>query len=604
MLRVRAAVFLAGHLVQKENSVKHAPFIVAILLLVTGACGAFAQTPSSDLKKLLDDEWAWRLHEDPLFATSVGDHTTDDKLPSISVADAERREQDLRAFLKRWQGIDRKKLSDTDRINYDIFGESLHNRITDSEFKGYLMPITNREGFHTDFPQLPDNVPLETVKDYENYCARLEGAKAYFDGEIELMRTGLKGGYVLPKVVMEGLVETVSPHVVEDPTKSLLYAPFQNFPAAIGNAERARLTERGKKAVTTSVVPAFTALRDFFAKEYVPGGRASIACADLPNGKAYYEFLVKEFTTLDLTPKQVHETGLSEVKRIHGEMDLVIAKTGFKGSFAEFVNLLRTDPRFYTTDPQQLMKETAFVLKKIDGQLPTLFKTLPRMPYGIKPIPDFMAPKTTTAYYERGAGDGTRAGCYRVNLYDLKSRPLYEIEALSLHEAVPGHHLQTAVSMELPDVPNFRRYEWVTAFGEGWGLYSERLGLEMGLYQDPYSDFGRLSYEMWRAMRLVVDTGMHYFGWSRQQAIDYMAANGALSMHNIEAEIDRYIAWPGQAVAYKTGELKIRELRAFASKELGPKFDVREFHDVVLWSGAVPLDVLDANVKAWVAKKK
>jgi uncharacterized protein (DUF885 family) len=585
--------------------VKHAAWIIMMLALTfIGAAGAPAQTPSDPLKKLLDDEWAWRLHENPLFATSVGDHSMDDKLPSVTIADYERREKDTREFVKRLEAIDRMKLSDTDRINHDIFGRVLRDRITDSEFKGYLMPITNREGFHTDYPQLPDIVPLETVKDYDNYCARLEATQTYFKQQIDLMRAGLKAGYVLPKVVMTGLEDTVSPHVVDDPAKSLLYAPFEKFPDMIGAKDRARLTERGKKAIMTSVVPAFRDLRDFFAKEYIPGGRESIACSDLPNGKTYYEFLVREYTTLDKTPKEIHETGLSEVKRIHGEMDAVIAKTGFKGTFAEFVQFLRTDPRFYTTDPQQLMKETAFVLKKIDGQLPTLFKTLPRQPYGIKPIPDFMAPKTTTAYYERGAGDGTRAGCYRVNLYDLKSRPLYEIEALSLHEAVPGHHLQNAIAMELPDVPMFRRYEWITAFGEGWGLYSERLGLEMGLYQDPYSDFGRLSYEMWRAMRLVVDTGMHYFGWTRQQAIDYMASNGALSMRNIEAEVDRYIAWPGQAVAYKTGELKIRELRDYATKELGPKFDVREFHDVVLWSGAVPLDVLDANVKAWVAKKK
>jgi uncharacterized protein (DUF885 family) len=579
-------------------------WIVATAALVLTATAAFSQTTSGDLKKLFDDEWAWRMREDPLFATSVGDHRYDDKLPSVAVADQERRANDLRDFQKRLRAIDRTGLGDTDRMNYDIFARSLNDRITEYGFKGYLLPITNREGFHTDFPQLPDNMTLETVQDYENYCARLEGAKTYFDQQIEVMRAGLKAGYVLPKVVMDGLVDTVTPHVVADPTRSLLYAPFTRFPGAIGAADRTRLTERGKKAITTSVVPAFTELRDFFAKEYVPGGRESIACASLPNGKAYYEFRVKEYTTLDLTPEQVRDTGLSEVKRIHAEMDAVIAKTGFKGSFADFVNFLRTDPRFYTTDPQQLMKETAFVLKKIDGQLPTLFKTLPRLPYGIKPIPDFMAPKTTTAYYDQGAGDGTRAGCYRINLYDLKSRPLYEIEALSCHEAVPGHHLQIAISQELPDVPMFRRYDWVTAFGEGWGLYSERLGIEMGLYQDPYSDFGRLSYEMWRAMRLVVDTGMHYYGMTRQQAIDYMLANGALSKRNIEAEVDRYIAWPGQALAYKEGELKIRALRDYATKELGPKFDVREFHDVVLWSGCVPLDVLDANVKAWVARKK
>jgi len=576
--------------------------MMALGLLCGGV--ASAQTPSGDLKQLLDDEWAWRLREDPLFATSVGDHSTDDRLPSVTVADWERREKDTRAFLKRLQSIDRTKLNDADRINYDFFRRVLNNRITEAEFKSYLMPITNREGFHTYFPQLPDNVPLTTVKDYDNYCARLEAARTYFDQQIELMRTGLKRGYVLPKVVMQGLEEAVAPHIVDDPTRSLLFAPFEKFPDTISATDRARLTERGKQAITTSVVPAFRDLRDFFVKEYIPGGRETIACSDLPNGKAYYEFLVKEYTTLDKTPKEIHETGLSEVKRIRGEMDALIAKTGFKGTFAEFVDFLRTDPRFYTTDPQQLMKETAFVLKKIDGQLPTLFKTLPRLPYGIKPIPDFNAPRNTTAYYEQGAGDGTRAGCYRINLYDLKSRPLYEIEALSCHEAVPGHHLQIATAMEIPDVPSFRRYEWVTSFGEGWALYSEQLGLEMGLYQDPYSNFGRLSYEMWRAMRLVVDTGMHYFGWTRQQAIDYMAANGALSMRNIESEVDRYIAWPGQAVAYKMGQLKISELRAYATQELGPKFDVREFHDVVLWSGCVPLDILDANVKAWVKKKQ
>jgi uncharacterized protein (DUF885 family) len=466
------------------------------------------------------------------------------------------------------------------------------------------MPITNREGFHTSFPQLPDRVPLSTVKDYENYCARLEGASTYFNQYIEVMRAGVRGGYVLPKVVLEGWEAAVEPHIVDDPAKSLLYAPFEKFPDAVPAGTRARLAERGKKAIAASVVPAFRAFRDFMASEYVPSCRESIAASSLPDGKALYEFLVREYTTLDLTPQQVHEKGLAEVKRIRAEMDGVIAKTGFQGTFPEFLDFLRTDPRFYAETPEALMEKTALVLKRMDGQLPALFRTLPRMPYGIKPIPDFMAEKTTTAYYNEPAGDGTRAGFYFLNLSNLKSRPLYEIEALSLHEAVPGHHLQIAIMQEIPGVPMFRRFDGFTSFVEGWGLYSERLGLEAGFYQDPYSDFGRLSYEMWRAMRLVVDTGMHYFGWTRQQAIDYMAANGALSMHNITMEVDRYIAWPGQALAYKTGELKIRELREYATRELGERFDVREFHDVVLWSGAVPLDVLDANVKAWVAEKK
>jgi uncharacterized protein (DUF885 family) len=340
------------------------------------------------------------------------------------------------------------------------------------------------------------------------------------------------------------------------------------------------------------------------ADEYLPAAREMIGASALPDGRAYYEHRVRRFTTLDITPEEVHKVGLAEVARIRAEMKTVIEDTGFNGSFGDFVTFLRTDPQFYVDDPDALMKEVALVLKKMDGQLPTLFKTLPRMPYGIKPVPDFIAPKTTTAYYNRPAGDGTRAGFYYVNCYDLASRPLYEIEALSLHEAVPGHHLQTAIQMELEDMPMFRRFNWVTAFGEGWALYSERLGLETGFYQDPYSDFGRLTYEMWRACRLVVDTGIHYLGWSRQRAIDFMAKNSALTLHNITTEVDRYIAWPGQAIGYKIGELKIRELRTRAESELGNSFDLREFHDVVLGSGSVPLDVLEANVAAWIEQRK
>jgi uncharacterized protein (DUF885 family) len=575
-----------------------------VAALAALASPAASQSPAQELQRVIDDEWSWRLRENPLFATAIGEHATNDRLPSVTVADHERREKESREFLRRVDAIDRAKLDGNDRLNHDLFRRMLADRVGEYGFKTYFFPITNREGFHTEFAQLADQVPLRDARDYDNYCARLEAFASYANQHIELMRAGIKGGYVLPKTVLDGVEEGIIAHVVDAPEKSRLWTPFENFPDAVGESDRVRLAARGRKAIMNSVVTGYRAFNDFMVKEYIPAARTSIACADLPDGRAYYEFLVKAYTTLDLTPKQVHETGLSEVKRIRGEMDVVIAKTGFKGSFAGFVEFLRTDPRFYPETPEQLMKETAYVLKKIDGELPTLFKTLPRMPYGIKPIPDFMAPKTTTAYYERPAGDGTRAGCYRVNLYDLKSRPLYEVEALSLHEAVPGHHLQIAISQELPEVPMFRRYEYITAFGEGWGLYSERLGLEMGLYQDPYSDFGRLSYEMWRATRLVVDTGMHYFGWTRQQAIDYMAANGALSMHNIVAEVDRYIAWPGQAVAYKTGELKIRELRDYATHALGAKFDVREFHDVVLWSGAVPLDVLEANVKAWVEAKK
>jgi uncharacterized protein (DUF885 family) len=565
---------------------------------------AFAASAAESLRLLMAEQWEFELREDPLFATQTGDHRYNDRLPSVTVADEVRREAAIKEFLSRLQAIDRSQLTAGDRLDYDLLQRTLRNRIGDYEFKTYLMPITNREGFHTDFPQLPERVPLENTKDYENYCARLEACRTYMTQYVETMRAGVKDGYTLPNVVMVGWETAIDAHIVDDPTKSLLYAPFADYPEAIPASDRTRLTERGKKAIASSVVPGYRALRDFLAAEYVPACRDDIGASSLPNGKAFYEYRVRYYTTLDLTPQQVHDTGLSEVKRIRGEMDQVISKSGFKGSFAEFLTFLRTDARFYVDTPEQLLKEVSFICKKMDGQLPKMFKTLPRMPYGVKPIPDFIAPKTTTAYYNQPAGDGTRAGSYFMNTYDLKMRPLYELEALSLHESVPGHHLQIAIMQELPNVPDFRRYAYFTAFVEGWALYSERLGLETGFYQDPYSDFGRLTYEMWRATRLVVDTGMHYFGWTRQQSIDYMAGNSALSLHNVTTEVDRYISWPGQALAYKIGELKIRELRAWAEKELGTKFDVREFHDVVLWSGSVPLDILEANVRAWVEETK
>jgi uncharacterized protein (DUF885 family) len=582
--------------------VRATKWILAAALLAIAA-PSFA-SPADDFDKIVKEEWETRMRENPLFATQVGDHRYNDQLPQVGLADEARRAQQDRAFLKRLEGIDRARLDDKRRGNYDIFRRMLNDRIAEFEFKGYLMPITNRDGFHTSFVQLGDRVPLNTVKDYENYCARLEAARRYIGQYIEVMREGAKAGYVLPKVVLEGWESTVETHLVDDATESLLYGPFEEYPDAVPAKDRERITARGKKAIMESVVPGYRAFGEFMAKEYVPACRETIGASELPNGKAYYAYRVRMFTTLDVTPKQVHDIGLSEVKRIRAEMLDVIKESGFDGSFPEFLEFLRSDSRFYVDTPEELMKETALVCKEMDGKLPTLFKTLPRMPYGLKEIPAFIAEKTTTAYYEDPTGDGTKAGFYYVNTSRLESRPLYEIEALSLHEAVPGPHLQIAIQYEIPDVPNFRRYDWFTAFVEGWGLYSERLGLEVGFYQDPYSNFGRLSYEMWRALRLVVDTGMHDFGWSRQQAIDFMAENGALSLHNVTTEVDRYISWPGQALAYKMGELKFRELRANATKELGDRFDVREFHDVCLWSGAVPLDVLEANVKAWVKEKK
>ena len=559
-----------------------------------------AQPAGDRLQQLFADDWEFRLRESPLFATSLGDRRYSQLLDPTSPADIERQAAENRRFLERLRAIPRDSLSPQDRINYDIFLRQKQEGLEEVELGLHLMPITNREGFHTFFPELADNVPLNNLEDYENYVARLRAFRGWVGQHIALMREGMRAGMVLPAVSLEGIEGTIQPHIV-DPEQSLLWPPFAQFPAAVPEAERARLVAAGRAAIAESVVPGYRDFLEFITGEYRRAARPSIAASELPNGRALYQQRVRAYTTLDVTPDQVHETGLREVARIRAEMDSLIRTTGFTGSFPEFLNFLRTDPRFYVATPQALMERTSLVLKRMDGELPRLFGRLPRMSYGIRPIPDYLAPRTTTAYYSRPAGDGSRAGFYWVNTYDLASRPTYEIEALSLHEAVPGHHLQIALGQELEGLPNFRRYAGFTAFVEGWALYAERLGKEVGFYTDPYSDFGRLTYEMWRACRLVVDTGMHWKGWTRQQAIDFMAANTGLTLLNITNEVDRYIAWPGQALAYKTGQMKISELRAEAERALGPRFDVRRFHDVVLGSGSVPLTVLEENVRGWIA---
>ena len=553
--------------------------------------GAFLQ--------LLEDDWEFSLQEDPLWATQTGDHRFNDRLPRETIADQQRRIKSRREFLNRYEAIDRAKISADQQVNYDIYGWQLRDGLAEAEFRMYLIPITNRWGFHISFAELPKRVPLKNVKDYENYIARLRQFNRYTDDHIELLRGGIKEKLTLPAVVLEGFREPIEAHIVEDVTQSKLYAPFEKFPQNISNHDQARLRAAGDVAIRESVVPGYEKFLTFMANEYVPACRNTIGASAMPKGRAFYRHRVRQFTTLDLTPQQVHDTGLSEVKRIAAEMDEVVKESGFKGTRQEFVEFLRTDSQFYAAGKEELLKETALVLKRMDGELPTLFKRLPRTPYGIREVPAYIAPRTTTAYYSTPPGDGTRAGYYYVNTYNLKSRPLYQVTALSLHEAVPGHHLQLALQQEL-DLPKFRRFSHFTVFIEGWALYAERLGLAVGFYEDPYSNYGRLSYEMWRACRLVVDTGIHYFGWTRQQAIDYMLEHTALTRHNVEAEVDRYIAWPGQALAYKTGELKIRQLRMRAERELGEKFDIREFHDVVLRGGAVPLSVLEANVDAYL----
>jgi uncharacterized protein (DUF885 family) len=576
--------------------------LLVVLTTLALAAPLGAQEPAeARLKRFFDEQWERTLEESPLLATSFGDRRYNARLSDEGLAAQRRSVAASRAALVRLRAIPRDSLSPRDRQNYDIFLRSASEGITDAEFNAHLIPITNREGFHTFFPELPSRVPLATVRDYQDYIARLRAFRAYAGQHIELMREGMRVGMVLPRISVDSVPGTLTPHIVDDPTKSLLYRPFERFPESVPDSARARLGAAGREAIAGSVVPGYRDFLQFMQREYIPAARSSIGASALPNGREYYRARVRAYTTLDLTPEQVHRTGLAEVARIRAAMDSVIRTTGFQGDFAAFVRYLRNEPRFYATSPEQLLERTSLVLKRMDGELPRLFGRLPRLPYGIKPIPDFIAPRTTTAYYSSGAPDGSRAGTYFVNTFDLRSRPLYEIESLSLHEAVPGHHLQIALAQEQQGVPNFRRVLGITAFVEGWGLYAESLGSEVGFYTDPYSYFGHLTYDAWRACRLVVDTGIHELGWTRQQAIDYMAANTGLSLRNIENEVDRYIAWPGQALAYKTGQLKIRELRTEAERVLGPRFDVRAFHDVVLANGAVPLDVLDANVREWIA---
>jgi uncharacterized protein (DUF885 family) len=557
------------------------------------------------LNALFAEEWEFRLREDPILATRSSDSRYNDRLPALNEADFERRAAVARSFLERLHAIDPQTLPADAALNYLLFERSLQSTLTEYGFQLYRMPLTKLTGPHTDLPDLLDVTPFNNLTDYEAYLARLQAIELYLSQHIDLLRIGMKTGLVPALVAMQGIEEALTEHLPADPTSSPFYKPFERFPAGISHPEAQQLAAVGQAVIQSVVIPAFQALRDFIVQEYLPACRVEISAASLPNGRAYYDYCVRRYTSLALTPEQVHATGLDEVRRIRAEMEAVIRETGIHVKdgvvdFQAFLKFLRTDPRFYATTPEALLKRVALILKRMDGELPRLFKTLPRTPYGIRETPAFIAPRSTSAYYFLPSGDLSTAGFYYVNTYDLSSRPLYEYEALSFHEAVPGHHLQLALQMEMPTTPTFRRFLDMTAFIEGWALYAERLGLEVGFYSDSFSNFGRLIFEMWRACRLVVDTGMHALGWSRQQAIDYMAANTALSHLNIVNEIDRYIAWPGQALAYKVGELAIRSLRQQAENALGSRFDRREFHDILLAEGALPLDVLEARIKDWI----
>jgi uncharacterized protein (DUF885 family) len=568
--------------------------------------------PVRKFRAYLDADWKGWMELYPEIATLVGYPGQNDRWVDDSPAGIERRKKHLAESLATLKGISRDSLPIGEQLNYDLYRQLLEASEQGLQYgddplpfrfvvpHSLWMPINQMEGLQQEAASTLTNTPHKTVAEYEIVLRRLKALPPVVDEQVELLKAGLGKGYTPPKIALRDVPKQIADLVPADPMASALLQPFTEFPVGFPETDRSRLIEQAKKIYTSSLAPAFQRLHDYFASTYLPACREDIAASSLPNGATAYSFHVAWQTTTELTPTQIHETGLSEVKRIRAEMDKIIASTGFKDSFHDFTEFLRTDPRFYCDKPDDLVNGYRIIAKRIDPELAHEFGKLPRLTYGVCAIPDFKAPSQTTAYYQPGSPAVGRPGCYFVNTYNLHARPKWEMEALSLHEAVPGHHLQISLAQEMENVPEFRKHVGYSAFVEGWALYGESLGEELGLYKDPYSKFGQLTYEMWRAVRLVVDTGMHSMRWSRDQAIQFFKDNTGKTDQDITVEVDRYIVWPGQALAYKLGQLKIRELRTEAEKRLGSKFDVRAFHDAVLEQGAVPLTALEPRVKHWI----
>jgi len=564
-------------------------------------CMAFLMTGcSSQSAQPIDfDQFAEQLWQ----AEKKLDNRSKTSLPDMSAATLAAQAKQRQQWLDKLQQIDPSALTEQQQINYAILSYSLEDALSEYQYGAHMMPLTSESGFHSALAFMVSGTEFKTKQDYLDYLAKLKTVPAYMQQQTEWMKQGLATGMTQPKAVLAGFEQSILAFISKTPEQNVFYRPFHQKPEFIDIESWQALQSEAQQVVTLQLNPAYQQFYQFMVEQYLPGARDSIAASDWPKGREYYQNRLEHYTTLKLTPEQVHQIGLNEVARIRAEMQAIITKVGFKGSFAEFIQFLRTDPQFYAKTPTDLLKEASFIAKKIDAELPKYFRTLPRTPYGVAPVPAEIAPKYTTGRYA-GTNRDDRAGFYWVNTYALDRRPLYEMEALTLHEAVPGHHLQISLAREQSSLPEYRRNFYTSAFGEGWGLYAEYLGIEMGFYQDLYSDFGRLTYEMWRAARLVVDTGMHTMGWSRQQAIDFLASNTALSMHNVTTEIDRYISWPAQALSYKLGELTIKKLRKEAQQQLGHDFDLREFHDVVLRNGSVPLSILGQQVASYIQRKK
>ena len=568
-----------------------------LILSLLGATVARADE-DQPLRRFFDAEWAWDLSDQPENATLLGDRTQDARLSDLSPAAFARRTARMKERLVHARQLSTRKLSPADRLSLELFIATTETAVDLSRFPAQRLAVTQQGGPHIDLPTLAQVPTFRTAREYADYVKRLHAIPTYIDQVIALLDEGRRTGWVSAREPLRDLPSAVRAIVTPQPEDSVFYAPFRKVGADRASAREASLV------IASDVAPAYEKLAAYLEKTYMPATRTDAGVWSLPEGKAYYEACIRLHTTTNKSAAEVHALGLSEVARIEHDMTDAMHRTGYTGTRDAFSRMLQTDPRFFFPDGAGLLVGYRDIAKRIDGKLPALFGKLPRLPYGVEPTPANEQKTSTTAYYRPGSPADGRAGTFAANLYKPETRPKWEMEALTLHEAVPGHHLQIALAQELPDVPRFRQELMFTAFTEGWGLYAESLGPALGMFEDPYSKYGQLTYEMWRAVRLVVDTGMHDLRWTRQQAIDYFVAHTAKSRHDIEVEVDRYLVWPGQALAYKVGELELKRLRAYAEQTLGPRFDVRGFHDAVLGAGAIPLGILDRRVRAYVSSRK
>ncbi|MDA0987205.1 MAG: DUF885 domain-containing protein [Bacteroidetes bacterium] len=562
-----------------------------------------SESNSIKLQNLFNEDFEWRKKNYPEGASSFGDKSYNSKLTDISVDAIKGRNSHSKLMLDKIKSLNKSNLSEQEKISYDLFLQNKLSAIEGAKFNSEYLIIDQLDGPQLGFARLIQNMPYTDLTDYENYFARMKSFPVYVDQIIQLLKLGIETKWVQPQVPLKSVPSQIENQFVKDLEESVYYNPCKKFPKDFSESDKLKISNESKKIISEKVYPAFSKLLEFIKNTYLPNCRKNLSVLSIPNGEEYYNYSIQNRTTTKKSSREIHEIGLSEVSRIRNLMEKVIAQVKFNGSFNEFLNFLRTDQQFYYTNAEELISGYRNIAKRVDGELPKLFAELPRLSYGVRAFADYEAPAQTTARYFPGAADGTRAGFFMANTYKLETRPKYEMEALTIHEAMPGHHLQIARGQELRNLPEFRRQGGYTAFVEGWALYSESLGEEMGFYTDPYSKFGQLTYEMWRACRLVIDTGIHAYGWSREQSIDHMKFNSAKSENDIAVEIDRYIVWPAQALAYKIGELKIKELKEKAKIKLGSKFDIRKFHNAVLDNGALPLDILENQIDKWIIEQ-